>query len=120
MTVETRLMLLVGAVFTLFYFVHHIRKNRMQIDYAIYWALFSGALVVLSIFPQIANVFSKLLGVQSPANLVYLVIIFLLIIKLFTSTMKISRLNQQLTELVQHIALREMERPESVQAERKE
>lgn len=36
MSIEIRILLLVGAVLTLLYFVHYIRKGRMQIDYAIY------------------------------------------------------------------------------------
>lgn len=109
MNIEVRFVLFAGAVFTLFYFIHYIRKNRMQIDFAIYWALFSGALVVLSLFPGIVTTVADLIGVQSPANLIYLVIIFLLILKLFTTTIKISKLNQQVTELVQQVALNEME-----------
>lgn len=107
MSIEVRLLLFAGAVLTMLYFVHNIRKKRMQIDYAIFWSLFSGGLVVLSIFPQIAIAASDLLRIHSPANLVYLVIFFALIVKLFTTTMKISKLNQQVTELTQYIALRE-------------
>lgn len=108
MSAEVRIALFIGATLTLLYFVHNIRKNRMQIDYAIFWSLFSGGLVVLSIFPQIAMAASDLLRVQSPANLVYLVIFFALIVKLFTTTIKISKLNEQVTELTQYIALQEM------------
>ena len=81
----------------------------LQIDYAIYWILFSAALVVLGVFPGIATWAADLLEFQSPANLVYLVILFALILKLFTNTLKISKLNQQMSELAQHIALAEQQ-----------
>ena len=55
MELELRLILLFGAVLTMAYFIRQIQKKRMQIDYAIYWALFSGALVVLAAFPGIAT-----------------------------------------------------------------
>lgn len=113
MEIELRLILLVGAVFTMAFFIRQIQKNRMQIDYAIYWALFSGALVVLAAFPGIATVGARLLHIQSPANLIYLCLIFALIIKLFTTTVKVSKLNQQVTELAQHIALYEEEPKDS-------
>lgn len=107
MTITLRILLFIGAAGTMFYFIRQIGKNRMQIDYAIFWSLFSGMLVLMSIFPGVITAISKLLGVESPSNLVYLVIIFVLIIKQFTNTIKVSKLNQQLSELTQHIALEE-------------
>jgi hypothetical protein len=104
---EIRIVLFLGAVFTLLYFAQHIRKGRMQIDYAVYWVVFSAALLFFSIFPGVAVWVADLLHVQSPVNLVFLVISFVLILKLFTTTQKISKLNQQVTELTQHIALLE-------------
>lgn len=106
---ELRILLFLGAVFTMLYFIHYIRKNRMQIDYAIYWVMFSAALVFFSIFPGVAIWFSGLLEVLSPVNLVFLVILFALILKLFTMTLKISKLNQQVAELTQYIALRDVQ-----------
>ena len=113
MELELRLILLFGAVLTMAYFIRQIQKKRMQIDYAIYWALFSGALVVLAAFPGIATFGARLLHIQSPANLIYLCLIFALIIKLFTTTVKVSKLNQQVTDLTQHIALYEREQKEA-------
>ena len=95
MSGEIRLLLFAGALLTLIYFAHYIR------------ILFSSALVLLSLFPGIATWFAKMLKIKSPANLVYLIIIFSMIVKLFTTTLKISKLNQQISELTQHIALYE-------------
>jgi hypothetical protein len=114
---EIRLLLFAGALLTLIYFAHYIRKGRMQIDYAIYWILFSSALVLLSLFPGIATWFAKMLKIKSPANLVYLIIIFSMIVKLFTTTLKISKLNQQISELTQHIALYESNQEEQQRKE---
>ena len=109
MELELRLILLFGAVLTMAYFIRQIQKKRMQID----WALFSGALVALAAFPGIVTFGARLLHIQSPANLIYLCLIFALIIKLFTTTVKVSKLNQQVTELTQHIALYEREQKEA-------
>jgi len=105
MTTMLRTLLLCGAILTLIYFFHQIRKNRMQIDYAISWSLFSAGLVLLAVFPGIVTWMAGLIGIQSPANLLYLVIIFSLILKQFSTTVKLSRLNHQITELTQYIAL---------------
>ena len=110
MSIELRILLLVGAIFTMIYFLHQIRKNRMQIEYAISWSLFSAGLLVLGIFPEIVIWASKLVGVESPANMLYLCIIFVLILKQFSTTVKLSKMNRQITVLTQSVALECAER----------
>lgn len=107
MTLQMRLLLFVGAVGTLAYIMKKIRKNRLEIDYSIFWILFSGILVLVSIFPGIITWAAGLLGFISPANMVFLLIIFLLILKLFSMTIKLSVLENKIKLLTQHIAIEE-------------
>ena len=102
-----------GAVITLIYFIYKIRKNRLQIEYAISWSLFSALLVALGAFPGLVSWAAGLIGIQSPANLLYLGMIFILILKQFTTTIKLSKMDRQITELTQHIALQEAAAKES-------
>ena len=50
---------------------------------------------------------AALMGVMSAANLVFLIVIFLLIIKLFLMDQRISRLQRQMTETAQTVAMTE-------------
>lgn len=102
-----RLCLVIGAASTLIYMLRQISRSRMQIEHSVFWALFSGVLFVLALFPQISLWIAKALGFQAPINLLYLIVIFILIVKLFDTTMKLSRIDQQLTRMAQHIALYE-------------
>ncbi len=104
---ELRLMLVLGALGTLLYFLHQIRKSRLQIDFAIFWSFFATGLLILGIFPQIGLWASALVGFESPANMVFLIVIFVLLLKLFTNTVKLSRMNRQIVHMAQHIALME-------------
>ncbi len=109
MNIQLRVMLFLGALFTLIYFMRQIQKNRLQIDYAIFWSLFSGSLLFMGLFPDVIFTAARILGFDSPANFVYLVIIFVLLFKLFTNTLKISKMNRQITEMAQHMGLEEKE-----------
>lgn len=109
MSTALRIVLIAGAMGTMVYFLWQIRKNRLQIVYAISWSLFSIVLA-LSLFPQVLSFFANLLGVVSPTNLLYLVIIFVLILKQFGATIKLSRMDRQITELTQTLALKEARR----------
>ena len=83
MSIQLRIILIVGAVVTMISMLRKIRKKKVQIDSTIFWILFSFVLVVIAVFPDIIYFFSKLLGVRSPANLVVAGIILILIIKMF-------------------------------------
>ena len=81
MTTGMRIFLIAGSVLSCVYVLSKIRKSKMRMENSIFWIFFSVILVVLGIFPGIAEWFAGLLGVQSTVNLVYLVIIFLLVLK---------------------------------------
>ena len=64
-------------------------------------------LIVISVFPQIVIKLAQLIGFQSPANMVFLLVIFALMFKSFQSTLEISQLQYKIEELTQKIALEE-------------
>jgi hypothetical protein len=106
-----RVVLFVGALCSFIHFIYQIRKMRLQIDYALFWIIFSIMLLVAALVPGIIVSASKLLGFESPANLVFLAINFLLILRLFSVTLKLSRSNEQITRLTQRLALLENRLP---------
>lgn len=110
MSILLRVCLFIGAVCTLAYFLKKIRKNNLDIDYSLFWIIFSGMLVVVSIFPNMITWAADLLGFISPANMVFLLIIFFLTIKLFSVTLKLSRLEHKIKTLSQNIAIKEAEK----------
>lgn len=75
-----------------------------------FWTLFAIMLVLFSIFPQIADWMSELVGVYSTTNFIFLLIIFILLVKCFQLTMDISKLDNKVKELVQKIAIDEKEK----------
>ena len=107
MPTTLRILLFIGALFTLSFFLFQIRKKKLQIDYAVFWSLFSGALLAISVFPGVITWLAQIFGFMSPANLVFLIIIFILIVQMFSMTIKLSKLNQQIVKLVQELALRD-------------
>ena len=107
MSIQLRIILIVGAVVTMISMLRKIRKKKVQIDSTIFWILFSFVLVVIAVFPDIIYFFSKLLGVRSPANLVVAGIILILIIKMFLMTLEISELQEKVKELAQSVSLKE-------------
>lgn len=103
-----RACLIVASVLTMVMIMHKIRRAKAQIEDSIFWVLFSLILIVFSVFPGVAYWMSDLVGTQSPSNFIFTLVIFLLLVKVFSMSVRISQLEAKLRELVQRIALDEM------------
>ena len=109
MSLIFRILLIVVALITVISILRKIRHEKVQIEHSVFWIIFSVLLLVMAVFPHIPIWLSRKLGIASPANLVFLAIIFLLLVKLFHLTAEISSLEIKLKELAQQIALKKEE-----------
>ena len=105
MSLYIRILLIVGAGLSLVFILKKIRQSKLKIEYVVFWFCFSSILVLMGVFPKIITIISKILGFQSPINMVFLIIIFILIIKLFFNTIQISALENKVDSLAQQIAI---------------
>ena len=105
MSIYIRVLLIIGAVLMLAFMLKKIRQSKLKIEYIIFWLVFSTLLVFMGIFPQVVSWISRTLGFQAPINLVFLLVIFVLIIKLFYNTLQISALESKVDNLAQQIAI---------------
>lgn len=112
MTLMFRVLLIIISLGTFLLMMRKIRQAKVQIEAAIFWVIFALILVVFSIFPSVADLMARLLGIYSTPNFLFLFVIFLLMIKVFYMTIHISQLETQLKTLVQKMALDEKEREE--------
>ncbi len=109
MAIQLRILLIVVSFLTVLFVLRKVRKAQMKIEDSILWIVMPMLILVLSIFPGVAMQTAKWCGVESPANFVYLFIIFLLIIIIFSLSIKISKLEYKISGLVQELAIRENE-----------
>ena len=76
----------------------------MNINDTVFWIFFAIVLVLLSVFPGIASWGADVLGFQADVNFVF--VIFLLILRVFVMSIKISVLEDKLRNLTEEIAVR--------------
>ena len=119
MTTVLRGVLILMSLLVLVIMVRKIRQSRAKIEDSMFWVFFALLLVVFSIFPQAANWLSDLVGTMSTANFIFLLMIFLLLIKCFSMSMRIYQLETKLKELVQKIALDDNELEQVLKKEAK-
>lgn len=70
-----------------------------------FWIAFSGILIIMGIFPQLFYFVSGRLGFQEPINMIYLVILFILTVKLFLTSIQISGLESKVDSLIQQMVI---------------
>ncbi len=105
MSIYLRVLLIVAALCASIYAIRKIRKSQMKIEDAMYWFLMTGLILLLSICPQIAYLLSRWIGVESPSNLIYLVMIFLLFVKVFSLSVRNAMLSHKLNTMAQEFAI---------------
>ena len=99
MTSKLQLSLLIVSVLSLIYVIYTVIKNKMNIHYAVVWIIWSICMIVISIFPGIVSAIGKLIGIATPVNAVYLLLIFLLYCMTFYLFLKISKHNEEIIKL---------------------
>lgn len=108
MSIVLRCALVLVSLLTFIVIVKRIRNAKVQIEYSLFWIIFSAGLLLLALFPEIATIAAAILGVQSPANFIFLFVIFVLLVHQFMNSIKISQLENKLKELTQELAVREL------------
>ena len=100
-------LLIIASVLTVGWILRKIRKNKVKMEDAIFWIFFAAILLLLAIFPEISYELCRIFGIMSPSNLVFLVIIFLLVEKIFTLSIIVSQLEDKIGVLsAAEVALR--------------
>lgn len=78
MFIGLQLILIIVALLTAMFILDSIRRSKILIEDSFFWLFFSLIVLLLSLFPNAAVYFSRQLGFESPANFVFLSIIFYL------------------------------------------
>lgn len=120
MPVTLRVLLLLAAIATVVWILYKIRRLKVKMEDTIFWIFFAGIMFVLGLFPEIAYKLAGLVGIVSPANFVFFLMIIILFEKVFTLSVIVSQLEEKITILSSEIALRSHEKDEMIKMSLKE
>ena len=103
MSTALRILLLIGAIVMLLFVVKSIRKSRIQMKDALVWMLIALLIAIFGIFPSVPMWIAGILGIDSAANMVFLIFIAILLLCIFSL---VSMLEDKCTTLAGEIAIR--------------
>ena len=109
-----QVLLILGAICMTYFIMKKIRQSKLQIEYAIFWIIFSGILLVFSVFPFLVAMMTRAIGMELPVNFIFLLFILILILKAFFQTIETSTLENKVRNLTQRLAIEEKERQEEL------
>lgn len=87
-----------------------IRKDKLSVNYSLWWAMLSAGLIFFGLVPPAIDFIGKKLGIHYPPILIVIIAICLIFVKLLFMDIHRSRHEQQIKVLAQRLALYENEK----------
>ncbi len=104
-----RILLIVVSIFFFWYILRKIRKSQLQIEHSIFWVVLSLVFIVFSVFPRTVYFFTNICGMVAPVNFLFLAMIFILLIKIFTMSIRMGQMEEKIKNLTQQVAIQNNE-----------
>jgi hypothetical protein len=101
--------LIVASIGFFIFILRMLKAKKLEFKYSIVWIIASFSFIVLSIFPKIVRYVANVLHIIEPVNAVYLIIIFFLLVIVFTLTVALSRNSNRVKALTQEIGILKLE-----------
>jgi len=98
-----------ASIITFIFVFWLMRRGVLREKYAVLWLLFSGAALFFSVVPGALRGVSDLIGVETPANLLFFVTIVLLILVAVQLSYELSRHEARIRRLAEEVALLDQE-----------
>lgn len=102
-----RILLIIVSIITFFLVIRKVRQSKLKTEDAVIWIIGSLLLIFMCVFLNFMTWLTERLGFISPANFVFGVVCFFLLVTTFNQSIKISNLNEKIKELNHYIALKE-------------
>lgn len=107
MTLQLRVWLIVGILFFLAMIVVMIRKNKLNLKYALIWLLTAFVLIIITAFPGIVNLIANALGIYSVVNSVFVFEGLFVLLIILSLTSIVSLQTNRIRNLTQEQAMLE-------------
>ena len=107
MNIRTQIIVAVVVLAAFFYLIGKIRKNKLELKYALSWIILGVLILLLDIFPGIIAKLAEICGIGIPINMVFFLGFCFLLALTFTLSVLVSGLSQKTKALTQRIGILE-------------
>lgn len=96
---------IITSILVLLYVVIIVKKKKLSIKASFWWIIGAILMLLLSIFPYSIDWFAKILNIEYPPSLLFLICIIFLISIIFRLTKQISEMETKIVDLGQELAV---------------
>ena len=114
--IRLQAILIAMCIIAFIYLFYKMKVRRVDVKYTMPWLLLDVLMLIVAIFPEIPWRLCVLFGIQVVSNGIFFAALSFLLVIVYLLTRAVSRLNNEVRELAQRIALDEAEK---VSADRK-
>lgn len=82
-----------------------VRNQKMKEKYAALWLIVGIVMIVLALFPKLLDTLSRLVGIETPVNLLFLLAIIMLMGISLHLTLAISKITDDMRTLAEEVAI---------------
>ncbi len=107
MSLKIQVIVAAVIVLALLWIGNMVRREALDIKFALSWLTVGAAVLLMDLFPGIMNRLVHLLGIELPVNMMFFFGFCFTLLLLFTLTVKVSRQAEQIKRLAQEVALLE-------------
>ena len=93
------------AVLMLLIIVRNVNRKRLRIQYSFIWLLIAASMLLAAFFPGVVSWLCRVMSIETPVNLVYLLGILILLLITFFQTILISRQADRIKRLTQIVSI---------------
>jgi hypothetical protein len=86
-----------------------IRRDRLPISHSIWWLSISILIAMFGLFPELLNTLARIVGVDYPPSLLFILGILTLFFKVLIEDLELSTTRRRLLRLAQRTAILEQE-----------
>lgn len=105
MSLKLQILIILSLIIIIGFIVNMVRKQKIDLRYALGWILICIPILVLTIFPSLIAQIAHLLGIASPVNMLFFVGFIFVIIIIFTLSIAVSHLSTKVKMMAQEIAI---------------
>ena len=107
MTIKLRILVLIAMVLFILYILRSVRKKKINYRFGILWLVIAVAVGAMAALPDFLMWVSQLLGIAAPVNMLFFLGFVLVVGIILELSASVSRLNDEVRDLTQRLALYE-------------
>ena len=107
MSIRLKTFLFIIWALAFIYMIIKMKMKRSDIRFILPWMFLDILMCIVTAFPAILTSLCGFFGIETPSNMMFFFGMIFLVMIIFSMTLQISRLNEQIRDLSQRLALKE-------------